>query len=587
MRLPSEDGKEDDRAERQEVERKVDNEAQRSRREEQSGRDNESPSMPQSSDQRQQQPYQGGGGSSIATGKLVPPAGLPSSPVAGFPGPGHLASAANAANAGRAEALGESSASSGHGNAGVAASPAPAAATTLSSPDRRGADAGAAGGGTGGQAANPRPAGMTSGSASSPPAAERQQLQAISRRAESPAAAPRAFSAFDMMPSFAPEDAMLDDDDDDDDDRRSDGGGGSSSGGEDGRGAGGGDDDSVVSGSVVSVGSRSGGRASASGIGGGGVGRSSPSGARGAGSGLTSNSTPPPNRGGGSGGVGGAWDFLPGRGFAVSSQSPLSSGQLFGAGGGLGGAGGDTASSVGVGASDLDDDDGGGGGGTVDAWDRRGDRAAREKAHRRARAELKRFAAARKFPTNVGVVQVHSLGRVRPDPGFYSLGRLAPVGFRASRTERAPADQALVHCVMEVVEVPDPSAAASPTDGDETGTPLPPSVPSGGAKAGTAAAFGDAATEGVGAATAAAAGLSRSSTGDGDVVGGAAAAEGAAGHGVGEGGKDNGRESVAVFRVTLSGLRGERGTFEDVSAGRAWRAALRSIGAEVGKVIGV
>ncbi|CAN0041130.1 unnamed protein product, partial [Ectocarpus fasciculatus] len=120
----------------------------------------------------------------------------------------------------------------------------------------------------------------------------------------------------------------------------------------------------------------------------------------------------------------------------------------------------------------MDDDDGGVAGG--EAWDRRGDRAAREKAHRRARAELKRFAASRKFPTNVGVVQVHSLGKVKPEPGFYALGRLAPVGFRASRTERSPADESLVHCVMEVVEVPDPEKAApapAPADGDRADAP--------------------------------------------------------------------------------------------------------------------
>ncbi|CAN0131379.1 unnamed protein product, partial [Ectocarpus sp. 4 AP-2014] len=40
-------------------------------------------------------------------------------------------------------------------------------------------------------------------------------------------------------------------------------------------------------------------------------------------------------------------------------------------------------------------------------------------------------------------------------------------------------------------------------------------------------------------------------------------------------------KTVAVFRVTLSGLKGKRGTFQDVSAGKAWRAALQSIGAEV------
>lgn len=300
---------------------------------------------------------------------------------------------------------------------------------------------------------------------------------------------------------------------------------------------------------------------------------------------MTTSSTPPPNRGAGgsSGGVGGAWDFLPGGGsFAVGgSQSPLSSGQLFGAGGG--GGGGDAASSVGVGASDLDDDDvGGGGGGSGDAWDRRGERGAREKAHRRARAELKRFTAARKFPTNVGVVQVHSLGRVRPEAGFYSLGRLAPVGFRASRTERAPADQALVHCVMEVLEVPDPVAALSPVDGDKTGSATR-SVPSTTASGDGAAAIATAKDGGAAPAPAPAptpAGSSPNAAGHGDGVGGAV--EGGAGEG--GGGKD-GRKSRAVFRVTLSGLRGERGTFEDVSAGRAWRAALRSIGAKVGKAV--
>ncbi|CAM9814981.1 unnamed protein product, partial [Laminaria digitata] len=95
---------------------------------------------------------------------------------------------------------------------------------------------------------------------------------------------------------------------------------------------------------------------------------------------------------------------------------------------------------------------------------RRGDRVARVKAHRRARVELRRFTAAKKFPINVGVVQVHSLGKIKPEPGFYTLGRLAPVGFRASRTERSPADEALVHCVLEVIEV-----FADEQQGDATG----------------------------------------------------------------------------------------------------------------------
>ena len=124
-------------------------------------------------------------------------------------------------------------------------------------------------------------------------------------------------------------------------------------------GGGGGDNDSVVSGSVGSrsvTGSMLNGRIFD--LGGGG--RSSPStlpGVRSTGGGGGSlTSTPPLNRGGGGGG-GGAWDFLPGGGF-VPNPSPLSMGQQFG----------DAASSVGVGASDMDDDDGmvGGGGGGVD-----------------------------------------------------------------------------------------------------------------------------------------------------------------------------------------------------------------------------
>lgn len=53
------------------------------------------------------------------------------------------------------------------------------------------------------------------------------------------------------------------------------------------------------------------------------------------------------------------------------------------------------------------------GGGGVDTWALRGDKSARDKAHRRARAEMKRFTASKKFPLDVGVVQVHSLGKVR------------------------------------------------------------------------------------------------------------------------------------------------------------------------------
>lgn len=46
-------------------------------------------------------------------------------------------------------------------------------------------------------------------------------------------------------------------------------------------------------------------------------------------------------------------------------------------------------------------------------WESRGDKAARDRAHRRARAELKRYTSARKFPLQVGVVMIHSLGKVR------------------------------------------------------------------------------------------------------------------------------------------------------------------------------
>lgn len=48
------------------------------------------------------------------------------------------------------------------------------------------------------------------------------------------------------------------------------------------------------------------------------------------------------------------------------------------------------------------------------------------------------------------------------------------------------------------------------------------------------------------------------------------------------GAKGNGdRKTVAAFRVTVSTLKKEIGKFQEFSAGRAWRAALRSIGAEV------
>ena len=55
------------------------------------------------------------------------------------------------------------------------------------------------------------------------------------------------------------------------------------------------------------------------------------------------------------------------------------------------------------------------------------------------------------------------------------------------------------------------------------------------------------------------------------------------GHGSGvEGeGRDGERRTAAAFRVTVSTLKKEIGKFQDLSAGRAWRAALRSIGAEV------
>ncbi|CAN0329890.1 unnamed protein product, partial [Ectocarpus sp. 12 AP-2014] len=177
----------------------------------------------------------------------------------------------------------------------------------------------------------------------------------------------------------------------------------------------------------------------------------------------------------------------------------------------------------------MDDDDGGAAGGG-EAWDRRGDRSSREKAHRRARAELKRFAASRKFPTNVGVVQVHSLGKVKPEPGFYALGRLAPVGFRASRTERSPADESLVHCVMEVVEVPDPEEKGA-ADGDSADAPD--AKGDGGAGA---AVSGGAPDNGAGDD----AGRPRPEAGGEARDGGGTA------------------KTVAVFRVTLSGLKGKR-----------------------------
>lgn len=50
----------------------------------------------------------------------------------------------------------------------------------------------------------------------------------------------------------------------------------------------------------------------------------------------------------------------------------------------------------------------------------------------------------------------------------------------------------------------------------------------------------------------------------------------------GSGAKGDGeRKTVAAFRVTVSTLKKEIGKFQEFSAGRAWRAALRSIGAEV------
>lgn len=93
----------------------------------------------------------------------------------------------------------------------------------------------------------------------------------------------------------------------------------------------------------------------------------------------------------------------------------------------------DGSSVVGIDASDFDDDAdssvagvggrastggagdaflGGGEGAGVDMWALRGDRVARDRAHRRARAEMKRFTVSKKFPLDVGVIHVHSLGKV-------------------------------------------------------------------------------------------------------------------------------------------------------------------------------
>lgn len=228
-------------------------------------------------------------------------------------------------------------------------------------------------------------------------------LQMARRTADSPASAPRGFSALDMMPSLDSGESLQ--------------GGSSSDGEEEMGGAGGGDDDSVVSGSVCSrsAASNPNGRTIGSGSGG----RLSPASAPGSAVRGRMNSSPTP--GGGVGGGGGVWDFFPGGGGVVAPGSAsLSSAQNITFG---------DASSAGIGASDMDDDDGGstarqeGSGGLLrgdrtieddgDAWERRGDRVARERAHRRARVELKRFTGGKKFPMAVGVVQVHSLGKVR------------------------------------------------------------------------------------------------------------------------------------------------------------------------------
>lgn len=225
-------------------------------------------------------------------------------------------------------------------------------------------------------------------------------LHMARRAADSPASAPRGFSALDMMPSLDSGGSLQ---------------GGTSSDCEgDIGGAPCGDDDSVVSGSVCSRSavSNSNGRTIGSGNGG----RLSPASAPG--SAMRGRMSSSPTPGGGVGGGGGVWDFFPGGGGAVVPGPPSLSNNTFG-----------DASSTGIGASDMDDDDGGstarqeGSGGLLrgdrtveddgDAWERRGDRVARERAHRRARVELKRFTGGKKFPMAVGVVQVHSLGKVR------------------------------------------------------------------------------------------------------------------------------------------------------------------------------
>lgn len=136
----------------------------------------------------------------------------------------------------------------------------------------------------------------------------------------------------------------------------------------------------------------------------------------------------------GGGGGGGAQSFFP-RGGVRLGPSPLSTPHQFG---------GDGSSVAGMDASDCDEEDGsmlgGGGGGWgpigpggvgrgdgqgggQNAWALRGDWTARDKAYRRARAEMKRFTATRKFPLSVGVVQVHSLGKVRQARSFAVCSR--------------------------------------------------------------------------------------------------------------------------------------------------------------------
>ncbi|CAM9638018.1 unnamed protein product [Choristocarpus tenellus] len=170
---------------------------------------------------------------------------------------------------------------------------------------------------------------------------------------------------------------------------------------------------------------------------------------------------------------------------------------------------------------------------------------------------MKKFLATRKFPVQVGVVRVHSLGKIKPRGGYHTRERLVPIGFRASRLEHSRRHDSVVHCFLEIIEEP-----VIPAQELTAQTP-------GGQGGGATGKLGG---EGVGAGTSLldnGDGFTDLGKAKGDLVGG----------GAGEGGNV---QKVAMYKVSVDCGTEPLEWFRGSTPGKAWRAALRAMGYEVG-----